>query len=339
MDYTQFTAIDLAADPGFIGWVQRPDATNTTFWETFLAQNPDRAGEVDAARKLITGWQINPQIRPDENMRAIWLNIEAEKLSHSRPFRIHRKGSNYQRWAAGLVGILLLAMATLWVINNLSPTRYTTATGETKTVQLPDGSTVVLASHSSIDILGDWQPEHPRELALQGEAFFSVEHQPNHQTFVVNMPGNLRVEVLGTTFTVSERATKTQVVLNSGKVALYVDKATEPLVMKPGELVDIPKAQPDRMARRTVNPAVYSAWKDNQFVFENTSLGEIAAIIEADFGITVQFSSASLTDRRVTLRLPNRDLELLLTSLAEIHDLTIDRQTSRIIFSENVSTK
>lgn len=339
MDYTQFTAIDLATDPGFIDWVQRPDAINTVFWETFLTQNPDRAGEVDAARHLVAGWQINPRIRPDECMREIWLKIEAEQISPSQSVTIHRSWSNYQRWAAVLVGILMLAMATLWAIDNTEPRHFATGKRETRKVQLPDGSTVVLAASSSIDILGDWQPEQPRELALQGEAFFSVVHQPNHQKFRIKTPDNLRVEVLGTTFTVSERVTRTQIVLNSGKVALYINKSTQPVLMKPGELVDVLKTRQRNIVRRTVNPTVYSAWTDNQFVFDNTSLGEIAAIIEADFGHTVQFADTSLNDRRVTLRLPNRDLDLLLTSLAEIHDLSIDRRSNRIVVAENPSTK
>lgn len=339
MDYKQFTAIDLAADPAFIDWVQRPDAINTAFWETFLARNPDRTGEVDAARQLVTGWQINPQIQPGESMREVWLNIQASQTSQSQPFVVRRTWRSYQRWAAVLIGLLMLATATIWVINTRKPTRYATGKGETKTVQLPDGSTVVLAANSSITVLSDWKPNHSRELALAGEAFFSVTHQQNHQKFVVRTPGNLRVEVLGTTFTVSERATRTQVVLNSGKVALYVNKTDQPLLMKPGELVDVPKAQAEKIVRRTVNPTVYSAWKDNQFVFENTSLGEIAAIIDADFGDTIQFSDASLKDRRVTLRLPNRDLNLLLTSLAEIHDLTINRRSGSILISESTPAK
>lgn len=339
MDYRQFTAIDLAADPGFIDWVQRPDAINTAFWETFLAQHPHRAGEVDAARQFVTGWQINPQIRPDECMREIWLKIDAEKEGPSQSFVVHRSWRNYRQWAAVLVGILMLAMATRWLINNMEPGHYATGKGETKKVQLPDGSTVVLAANSSIDVLGDWQSEQARELALQGEAFFSVVHRPDHQTFRVKTPDNLRVEVLGTTFTVSERATKTQVVLNSGKVALYINQVARPVFMKPGELVDVLKTRQRNIVRRTVNPTVYSAWTDNQFVFENTSLGEIAAMIEADSGDTVQFSDESLKDRRVTLRLPNRDLDLLLTSLAEIHDLAIDRKPNRIVIAENPSTK
>ena len=343
MDYRQFSAVDLATDSAFIAWVQRPDAANSAFWEGYLAQSPDRAEVVAEARQLVAGWQLNNPIPSESSRNAVWMKIqsglslepEQPVIPLTRPFWGRPQ---FMRYAAVLLGLLVLAAATVWMSERWNKTYYSTGKGETKTVALSDGSTVILAANSSISVTGDWTPEHPRELLLKGEAFFSVTHQKNHQKFIVNTPDHLRVEVLGTTFTVTERATKTQVVLNSGKVALYLSKNARPLFMKPGELVEIPKTRQQPVVRRKVTPEVYSAWTDNQFVFENTSLDEIAAIIETDFGYKVQFSDDLLKDRRVTLRLPDRDLSLLLTSLSEIHDLTIDRQPNRILISETPAT-
>ncbi len=345
MDYRQFSAVDLATDSAFINWVQRPDAANSAFWEGYLAQYPDRAEVVAEARHLVAGWQLNAPIPSEGSADEVWMKIQSGLNSElERPviplLRPFWERPQLMRYAAVLLGLLVLAAASVWVLSGQwNKTYYSTGKGETKTVTLSDGSTVILAANSSISVAGDWTPEHPRELLLKGEAFFSVTHQKNHRKFVVNTPDHLRVEVLGTTFTVTERATKTQVVLNSGKVVLYLSKNARPLFMKPGELVEIPKTQQQPVVRRKVTPEVYSAWTDNQFVFENTSLDEIASIIETDFGYKVQFSDDLLKDRRVTLRLPSRDLDLLLTSLAEIHDLTIDRQPNRILVSETPALK
>ncbi len=338
MDYRQFSAVDLATDPVFIRWVQRPDAASAAFWEGYLAQHPDRAGVVAEARQLVAGWQLNAPMPPEGSAVDVWMKIqsglnpapERPAISLTRPVWGRLPS---MRYAAVVLGLLVLAAATVWMSGRWNETYYSTGKGETKTITLSDGSSVILAANSSIAVAGNWTPEHPRELLLKGEAFFSVTHQKNQQKFIVNTPDNLRVEVLGTTFTVTERATNTQVVLNSGKVALYLNREARPLFMKPGELVEVPKTRQQPVIRRTVVPEVYSAWTANQFVFENTSLGEIAAIIETDFGYPVQFSDNSLKDRRVTLHLPGRDLDLLLTSLAEIHDLTIDRQPNRILVS------
>ena len=339
MDYSNFSAVGLAVDAAFIDWVLRPDAASTAFWEDHLARHPDQADVMAEARQLVLGWRIDPPVPSAGSMEAVWRNIQADiagtERSAVRRVRLTGNRSRFAGYAAGLLGLLVLAAAYLWFSHEQTTTRYATGKGETKTVTLPDGSTVVLAANSSLAIVGDWAPRHPRELALRGEAFFSVTHQPNHQKFIVKTPDNLRVEVLGTTFTITERPTDTQVVLNSGKVALYVNQDAQPLLMKPGELVDVPKTRQQPVVRRQVVPEVYSAWKDNQFVFDDTSLGEIADQIERDFGTTVQFADETLKNQRVTLHLPNRDLPLLLTSLAEIHDLTIDRHGNHILIAHN----
>ena len=336
MDYRQFSAVDLATDPSFIDWVQRPDPTSTAFWEDHLAQEPSHAEVVATARQLVTGWHINQPVPSAGSMNEVWQNIQTDiaRTTQKRPTiwlnRFVGEHSPYMRYAAVFLGVMLVTVISFWISGQWTTTRYATGKGETKTVLLPDGSSIVLAANSAITLAGDWQPEHNRELALQGEAFFSVTHQKNHQKFIVRTANNLRVEVLGTRFTVTNRPANTQVVLNSGKVALYLDKETQPLLMKPGELIEVPKISQQQVVRRNVQPEVYSAWKDNRFVFDDTSLGEIAAMIETDFGCTVQFSNESLKNLRTTVRLPNRDLNLLLTSLAEIHDLKIDRQASHI---------
>ena len=233
------------------------------------------------------------------------------------------------------MGVLVLATFWFWNTKGTAPTRYATGKGEKKTITLPDNSTVVLGSSSSLAIAGDWKPEHPRELKLDGEGYFSVTHQQNQQKFIVQTAHNIRVEVLGTRFTVAERATRTQVVLNAGKVALYLDEAVSPLLMKPGELIDVPRARTrgEQITRRTVKPEVYSAWTDNKFVFEDTSLGEVGTMIESEFGQKMVFAGDSLKALRVTLRLPNRNLDLLLAAVAEIHDLAIERKPGLILIA------
>lgn len=338
MDYRQFSAVDLATDPAFIVWVKYPDDTNTAFWENFLVQNPDRAGTVAAGRQLLVGFALTPPIPSVGSKEQVWMKIKAEAGINGEERR--NPGLNYfigsrpfMRYAAVLVGALLLAAAGFWLANRSTPSRYVTEKGETKTITLPDNSTVVLGSHSSLAIVGDWKPEHPRELRLEGEGYFSVTHQQNHQPFIVQTGRNVRVEVLGTRFTVAERATKTQVVLNAGKVALYLDKAAVPLLMKPGELIDIPQSGTRQLpiTRRTVKPEVYSAWTENEFLFENTSLGEVATILESEFGQKMVFASDSLKSLRITLRLPTRNLDLLLAAVSEIHDLEMERKPGQIL--------
>jgi transmembrane sensor len=122
-------------------------------------------------------------------------------------------------------------------------------------------------------------------------------------------------------------------------VSLYLDNGLQPLIMKPGELVQVSNNRNMEVLRRKVNPEVYSAWKDNQFVFDNTSIGEIAAIIESNFGYQVQFADSTIKNKKMTLKVLNRDLNLLLTALAEAHDLKISRKDGRILIEDNSFSK
>ena len=68
------------------------------------------------------------------------------------------------------------------------------------TVTLPDGSNVTLAPKASLTFK---EQGGKRLAALEGQAFFDVKHGEN--TFAVEA-GNLKVEVLGTSFTVNAEA-------------------------------------------------------------------------------------------------------------------------------------
>jgi transmembrane sensor len=344
VDYSHYTAEEFAADGYFIEWVKRPDRENSAFWETWQAQNPDKAETLDRARQLVNLWQLKPPPNPETAFTEVWEKIQAERTRQStstnrKKTRLVTGWPVIGRWAAVFIGLAVSFTAIYWALLERNTTRYTTRAGETKTIVLPDRSTVVLNANSSLSYANEWPADQAREVQLEGEAFFSITHQQNHRKFLVKTSNDLRVEVLGTTFTVSERAQKTRVVLNSGKVGLYTGQNRPPLIMQPGEMVQVTQDRRPDVIRSQVNPAVYSAWKDNQFVFDNTPLGEIAGILENDFGYQVRFADPSIRHKKMTITLQHRDLNLLLTALAEAHDLSISRKDNRILFEDTLLAK
>jgi transmembrane sensor len=344
VDYSHYTAEDFAADGYFIDWAKRPNRENTAFWEAWQAQHPDKAETLDRAKQLVNLWQIKPPPNAEAAFSEVWEKIQAERTQLNAPTgrKPPRLVTGWQimgRWAAVFLGLAVSLTAIYWALLERNTIRYTTRTGETKTIRLPDGSTVALNANSSLSYSNEWPATQAREVQLEGEAFFSVTHQQNHQKFLVKTSNDLRVEVLGTTFTVSERAQKTRVVLNSGKVGLYTGQNLSPLIMQPGEMVQVSPDHGTDVIRSQVNPAVYSAWKDNQFVFDNTSLGEIAGMLENDFGYQVRFSDPSIRDKKMTITLQHRHLDLLLLALAEAHDLNVSRNENRILFEDKLLAK
>ena len=342
-DYSSYTAIEFAADTYFIEWVKIPSASNTLFWEKYQLDNPLQKEEIAIAKQLIIGWQVAPSGVALSAMDEVWQKIQDEitpvEQSPVWAFRPWYKNV-VVKYAAMLAIIGISVVAYFLISKQWQTTQIVTGDTETKNITLPDGSKVVLNANSSITFSQDWQPNTPREIILSGEAFFSITHQKNHQQFIVNTPNHLQVEVLGTEFTVSEQAQKTRIVLNKGKIKLHVDNVdTRSLVMKPGELVEVSKNPQEKIIRRTVTPEVYSTWKDNLFMFEDTSLEEVASIIERNFSYKVKFKADSLKELRITIRLPKRDLDLLLMAISEIHDLKIDKGKKQIILAQNTTHK
>ncbi len=318
-----------AADPAFIEWVQHPTPTNTAVWERWLVQHPDRSAELHFARQLVTMWQLSPITPPADAQATVWAAVQAQKNSPVYPVRQHRPAPTRRRRIGALatvVGAVLLLVGTVWYWQTQPVVEYAGA-DEPRTITLPDGSTVVLNTGASVRFPRHWSANEDRTVWLVGKAQFSVIHQSNKQRFIVQTPDQLRVEVLGTVFTVDEQERQTRVVLNSGRVRLHMAGQPKPINMVPGELVDIPANTRQAIIRRRVEPAVYSAWTTRQFIFDNTTLGDMADLLTQDLGYRIEFADSTLRNRRMTIHLPTRDPAILLAAIAEANDLTVSTVT------------
>ena len=133
-----------------------------------------------------------------------------------------------------------------------------------------------------------------RDVWLDGEGFFRVTHQRNHERFVVHLPNKLNIEVLGTQFNVMARENRAKVVLNNGKIRLDVgEQAKDKLVMQPGDLfyADV-KAKV--YYRKRVDAAAQSAWQTGKLTFDGTTLQEVAQMLEDTYGVKVVIADPEL---------------------------------------------
>jgi ferric-dicitrate binding protein FerR (iron transport regulator) len=86
--------------------------------------------------------------------------------------------------------------------------------------------------------------------------------------------------------------------------------------MKPGDLFeDINKKV---HVNHTVHPEIFSAWKNHEFVFENTSLAELAKMFKENFNITLSFESRELAERRISGSFHAENEDELLNVIAQL---------------------
>ena len=252
---------------------------------------------------------------------------------HGQPRRTRQRLIVPYRMVAAMVGFLVLALTGWWYYQYAYRTvALATGNTEVKEVVLPDGSTVTLNANSTLRYHPHWDGSVSRQVWLEGEAFFSVKHTLNHQPFVVHTSG-LNVDVLGTEFNVRHRRHQTTVVLSEGKVRAHVPSSSEQVVMQPGDRVRYQEGQ-STLSQQPVDVAQYTAWRNQELVLNNTSLREIAILLEDYYGLKVVLADPALGDLRVssTQALSLQNPKVLLAALSEIFSLKATLTQKRIYF-------
>jgi ferric-dicitrate binding protein FerR (iron transport regulator) len=301
-------------------WLANPaNASQAHVWMTQYAQLLEQEGE--------------PEQMPD--FEAVQADLLVRLgLAPAPPKR--RRRTTYWAAAAALIIGLLAGSAWLWQTRPTPAlaTELTTHNGELRTVQLPDGSSVTLNANSRLRYAAAWPASGPREVWVDGEAFFSVKHLPNNQRFRVHTTGNFTVEVLGTKFTVYRRHAQARVVLLSGKVRVDFDDHRQPdVLLKPGELLQTADARPRQLVHHAVQTPQYAAWTEKKMVFKNTPIAELATQLRDTYGIVVEVTDPAMSRQKITGTVPLGDLDLLCQTLEASFQFKVVRQDGRIVLS------
>ena len=157
------------------------------------------------------------------------------------------------RWVAAILLPVCIAFFTYYLIDSSqmtsAPFIVKADKGDKATVELPDGTNVVLNSASQLSYLNNFG-EKVRRVQLNGEAYFKVAPDEKH-AFIVQV-GDLEVKVLGTTFNVSayEDAKDITVVLLEGKVGIYTQETSR--MMKPGDKIEYNKTTHQLVATQVI---------------------------------------------------------------------------------------
>jgi transmembrane sensor len=199
---------------------------------------------------------------------------------------------------------LAIVVAVGFYIAALSPSEYVSGIGERRVLHIEDGSTITMNTRSRMKVL---LTRNARDVELlEGEALFSVAHDPN-RPFRVHV-GHTVVEAVGTEFSVyrGEHGTKVSVV--EGRVKIFAYQSPAPLILNPNAVAwtdvgasdferpppPIPVAAREEaqvssegsgatefdVERRTVTPQEierHLAWVNGQLILENATLGETIA--------------------------------------------------------------
>jgi transmembrane sensor len=325
MNYSEFDAADFAADDLFRAWVL--DETGAAFWEGWITAHPGKEAVLHDARALVLALRFRTNEISMEEMDAVKDRID---LLLDEPVIKKNNETSRRRWyyALAAAAAVLLFAGIRYTQQSEPPIEnilVQTGFGETKTLQLPDGSIVQLNANSSVSYPRKWTKENVRTVTLNGEAYFNVSKSPAglHPKFRVLMP-QVTIEVKGTAFNVYHRHDQVKVLLEEGKIVV-----NDSLDMKPGDMMSF---TPGEHHRLQADPAQLTAWKQHRLLFRDTPLINVAQQLEDIYGYKIQFRNRKMEGLLFTGSGPADDPSMLLKAMATVHQLKMKQNNSVIIF-------
>ena len=251
-------------------------------------------------RKSIQGWFISEA--NDENKQDVFLKqLESFSPHEGRPseesLRLYenlsrrlgfpgsegrsRLGKFLRRMAAAASVLLLVGAGYWWLIRDTIRETSVAMGDAPQTVILPDSSRVVLEPNSRLTYTSSF--ENGREVALEGEAFFSVQAD-SFDVFTVRA-GGLGVKVYGTEFRVDSHVggARDRVLLYEGR--LTVDTPGGSYRMEYGEELDVNRLTGEATEKLIPLREMLDGGYRPRLVFRGESLGDVFRALEAHYGV------------------------------------------------------
>lgn len=284
----------------------------------------------------------------DEALFQIWNETESDVTPqvYVSLDEFHRRRNNYMasmhrtfiirkvmRYAA-IILLPLIAVFAVWMYqSNVAEEMIACHVpyGMTKTLQLSDGTSVIINSGSTLSYPKTFKGGH-RELSLLGEAHFAVAKDASHP-FIVKV-GTLNVQVLGTHFNVKAYSDDKDVIttLEEGAVKLYItNHDAQACILKPNEQAIYNKSN-GSMKKEKVDAMNYSSWTTGALNFDNQSLNQIIPILERRYGVQFNVDSHLNMTKEFTMNFkPYETIDDVLTVLTQLYGDMSYRREGKVV--------
>ncbi|MDR0729069.1 MAG: FecR domain-containing protein [Prevotellaceae bacterium] len=281
--------------------------------ERFHQWLTDNHFEAEKAEALLRLWNQASNIPAESTLAALMsLNLKSQlntRRTIGRPA--------VWRYAAAIALCLSLAAAYIFTQQS-SPAplfvEYFTGSGQTETLELPDGS-IVQTNSATLIVYPDNFGKDTRTLYLSGEANFKVVKNPD-APFVVKSKYT-EVVALGTEFTVSSYAEDkdVKVTLISGRIKVEAtDNRTDFILEQAGEQFVYNKQQ-KQYAINQVDLYDATAWQRSELVFRGMTIPDILTVLERRYAVSFQYNFSSINDDKFNFYFKKE------TSLVDIMDI------------------
>ncbi len=347
-----YTLSELLLDESFVRYVKGKASTEEKVrWDSWVQQDEEHEAIARKAEKLLDKGFVDLQSGDAEaELKRLKRRIQLPR--YSKPFLTGKKQQKKMAWAmlATAASILFVVGLTAWLVlsqnDGTNPSQadsivYQTVTtnyGERTSISYSDGSRIVLNANSTLRLPENVAAQRSIEVWLQGEGYFNIDRKPesNPREFIVHTPTG-KITVLGTRFAVSTIGEGTRVALAEGRVRLTgrdtLELGTLAYEMAPGELATLSPRYAEILVTQ-VNPDVYTSWASDSLILDRTPLSELVRRIEDTYGVKVEVDNRDLLKEKLTGKLRNVGLDVLLKGLAKTLGVEIERIDNTIHIRE-----
>lgn len=271
------------------------------------------SGDLGVLEQIVAetdSWQLPP-------VRASFEDLKQRREAESEV------GSNSSRRmfmyiAASLT--LLLGLSYFGYDTFFSSTEYATVVGETKVIELPDGTQVTLNGGTTLSF-ENYNWEEGREVQLAGQAFFDVEKKG---PFEVVFDGG-SVNVLGTEFDVMALNKANAVKCFEGKVS--VELGADDYVLTPGMGV---RSQANETPEAFSFGATGVQYGGQYQKFEDAPLMEVMIALSLQYGITYEGERDVKPTDSFTGQIPNDNLDQALYIVTQAMGITYEKTGTHV---------
>jgi ferric-dicitrate binding protein FerR (iron transport regulator) len=294
---------------------------------TWIAETPENEREYLGCKKIFesseTYYSKKATEELDVDIDKEWnhfLGNIAEKDARIRT--LEPKTPSYGIWYKIAATVLLIAVSVYLINNFISQAEdkvYQTAE-HPLSVELPDGSTVILNRQSQLSVTTSFNRDH-RTVNLTGEAFFDVTHNAT-KPFVINV-NNAQVEVVGTSFNIRayNMNNEVEVIVKTGLVKLSVPELKTEIKLSAGQrgIYATEKKKLDSSVNTDIN---FLAWNTREIIFEETDLRTVIETLNKTYGVTIVIAADVPASCVVTVTFDHQTLEAVLHVLETTLNLT-----------------
>ena len=201
-------------------------------------------------------------------------------------------------------------------------------------IYLSDGTKVYLNSGSSLKYPVKFLNNKPRQVFLNGEAFFNVT-ESKENIFSVDSDG-INVEVYGTSFNVRNYPEDyvSDIVLVKGSVGITNPKTKKITKLTPGHKGSVNK-ESSIIETTKINTKLYTSWIDGEVIFRNESFNQIVKKLERLYNVTIINNHETISEElfNANIDVENEKIEDVLSYFNQIYNIEYQTFKNKIIIN------